>query len=176
MHMLNGWELDMLFTGPTQWKNGSALGYLRWDTELMRSRDRNGICNGKLHRIFSKDTYSRNWWSTSFWVSQTWAGLQHRMHTDMISSKNFSALPNWCAEKARIMLDVLTGNYDLRVHGNTPPAIDMQKLFFAYTMDSISKISLTAMRAQCVMSKTSSPNPLTKRTATWCSTYSKMSW
>ena len=38
------------------------------------------------------------------------------------------------------MLDVLTENYDLRVHGNTPLAIDMQKLFFAYTMDSISKI------------------------------------
>ena len=38
------------------------------------------------------------------------------------------------------MLDVVMENHDLRVHGNTPPAIDMQKLLFAYTIDSISKI------------------------------------
>ena len=35
------------------------------------------------------------------------------------------------------MLDVLTQNAG---HKKTPPTIDMQKLFFAYTMDSISKI------------------------------------
>ena len=35
------------------------------------------------------------------------------------------------------MLDVLTQNCG---HAQTPPPIDMQKLFFAYTMDSISKI------------------------------------
>ena len=42
-----------------------------------------------------------------------------------------------CTEKARVMVDVLTQNCG---GAQTPPPIDMQKLFFAYTMDSISNI------------------------------------